>query len=162
MNHRELILSSRKKAKFAFLSLPEDLQDEIVEGLDSQALTLEAASALVKARGHSLSHEGIAGYYRAVRLERRLLESRQELSRIIAEFSGRPQKEAIESLVNLAIATAATGLADGTVGVKVDLAKLIGMLPKEAPAPEKQEEPEPKGETIPDAETIRKIRERYL
>ncbi|MHC1726516.1 MAG: hypothetical protein AB9866_10980 [Syntrophobacteraceae bacterium] len=74
MNHRELILSARKKARFAFLSLPEDLQDEIIDGLDGQSLTLEAASALVKARGHSLSHEGIAGYYRALRAERRLFQ----------------------------------------------------------------------------------------
>lgn len=72
MNHRELILSARKKAKFAFLGLPEELQDEIIGGLDNQALTLRAASALIKSRGFDLSHEAISGYYWAVRRERRL------------------------------------------------------------------------------------------
>ena len=126
MNHRELVLSARKKARFAFLTLPEDLQDEVVDGLDGQKLTLEAASALVKSRGHSLSHEAIAGYYRAVRTERRLLDANQELSRVIAEYASKPQKEALEGLTNLVIAMAASGLADGSVGIKdIDLAKLV-------------------------------------
>jgi hypothetical protein len=126
MNHREPVLSARKKARFAFLGLPEDLQDEIVEGLDGRTLTLLEASALVKSRGHSLSHEAIAGYYRAVRTERRLLEANQELSRVIAEYASKPQKEALEGLTNLVIAMAASGLADGSVGIKdINLPKLI-------------------------------------
>ncbi len=71
MNHRELILSCRKKARFAFLALPEDLQDAIIEGLDGQTMTLEGSRDWLADRGHSLSHEAIAGYYRAVRMERR-------------------------------------------------------------------------------------------
>jgi hypothetical protein len=131
MNHRELVLSARKKARFAFLSLPEDLQDEIVEGLDSRTITLEEASALVKTRGDSLSHEAIAGYYRAVRTERRLVEVNQELSRVIAEFASKPQGEALEGLCNLVIAMAASGLADGSVGIKdVDLPKLVESMGK--------------------------------
>jgi hypothetical protein len=171
LNHRDLVLSARKKARFAFLELPEDLQDEIIDGFDGKTLTLQGAADLVKARladqkaggigfhppsgkgapsqniggagfhplsgkggggdlGNppitSLSHEAIAGYYRAVRTERRLLEMNQELKRVIAEFAKKPQAQALESLVNLVIATAASGLADGSVGIKdVDLAKLI-------------------------------------
>jgi hypothetical protein len=133
MNHRELVLSARKKARFAFLSLPEDLQDEIIDGLDGQTMGLVEASALVKSRGHSLSHEAIAGYYRAVRTERRIMDANQELSRVIAEFATKPQKEALESLVNLVIATAATGLADGTVGIKdINLPKLVESMGKMA------------------------------
>ncbi len=135
MNHRELLLSASKKARFAFLSLPEGLQDEIIAGLDGQTLTLQSASALVKERGHSLSHEGIAGYYRALRTERRLLGVREEMSRIIAEYAKKPHKEALESLVNLAIATAATGLVDGSTKMKIDLAALVKALPQDQPAP---------------------------
>jgi hypothetical protein len=150
MNHRDLVLSARKKARFAFLELPEDLQDEIIDGFDGKTLTLQGAADLVKARLadqrtggigfhgpasglrppssdiRSLSHEAIAGYYRAVRTERRLLEMNQELKRVIAEFAKKPQAQALESLVNLVIATAASGLADGSVGIKdVDLPKLV-------------------------------------
>ncbi len=131
MNHRELVLSARKKARFVFLALPEDLQDELIEGLDSRKLTLYEASDLIAKSGHGLSHEAIAGYYRAVRTERRLMEVKLELGRIIAEFAKKPQKEALEGLVNLVIATAASGVADGTVGIKdINLAKLVEAMGK--------------------------------
>lgn len=165
MNHRDLILSARKKARFAFLSLPEDLQDEIIDGLDGQSLTLEAASALVKARGHSLSYVAISGYYRALRMERRLLDSRQELSRVISEFAGKPQKEALDGLVNLTIAMTASGLVDGSVGIaKINLPKLVeAMSSKSAPAAtDDKSDPKAPGENVPDAQTIREIRERFL
>lgn len=165
MNHRELILSAEKKARYAFLSLPEDLQDEIIDGLDGQTLTLQDASALVKQRGYALSYVAISGYYRAVRVERRLQDSRQELSRIISEYAGKPQKEALEGLANLTIALAATGLVDGSVGIaKINLPKLVeamGQTGEKKPEEGKVAE-QPAGDSIPDAETIRKIRERFL
>lgn len=161
MNHRELILSARKKARFAFLSLPEALQDEIIDGLDGQTLTLMEASALVKERGHSLSHEAIAGYYRALRLERRLVEVNQELSRIIAELAGKPHEEALSGLINVAIATASAGLIDGTVPIKIDLAKLVAAMsrPKrveDAPAQDAPETPSVTGLTPQAADEIRR------
>lgn len=170
MTHRDLILSARKKARFAFLALPEGLQDEVIDGLDGQTLTLADASALVKARGHSLSHEAIAGYYRALRTERRLLEVNQELSRVIGEFAGKPRDEALSSLVNLVIATAASGLADGSVGIReINLPKLVEAAAKAvASKTAGQDAGQPKDvgksawNNIPDAETIRKIREQYL
>lgn len=165
MNHRELILSARKKARFAFLSLPEGLQDEIVEGLDGRTITLEEASALVKSRGESLSHEAIAGYYRAVRMERRLVEVNQELSRVIAEFASKPQGEALEGLCNLVIAMAASGLADGSVGIKdVDLPKLVESMGKRAaPADEKASELNAaKGPETLTAKRIKELRETIL
>jgi hypothetical protein len=164
MNHRELVLSGRKKARFAFLGLPEDLQDEVIDGLDGQTLGLVEASALVKSRGHSLSHEAIAGYYRAVRTERRIMDANQELSRVIAEFATKPQKEALESLVNLVIATAATGLADGTVGIKdINLPKLVESMGKisdsaNAEAGEKDQKTEAQRKGQLSAETLDSIR----
>jgi hypothetical protein len=160
------MLSARKKARFAFLSLPEDLQDEIVEGLDAQTLTLTEASALVKSRGHSLSHEGVAGYYRAVRMQRRLLEVNEGLTQIIAECASKPQKEALEGLVNLVIATAATGVVDGSVGIaKIDLAKLVRAMATKPPQPESAPSATATAaddKNIPDAEQIRKLREQFL
>jgi len=159
MNHRDLVLSARKKARFAFLALPEDLQDEVVDGLDGQTLTLEGASALIKSRGHSLSHEAVAGYYRAVRIERRLLETNQELTRIVREFSNKSYEENLRALVNVIIATAATGLADGSVGIKdVDLGKVLKALPQNRNSDQVEKAEEPKkgqGLTAKAAEEIR-------
>jgi len=129
LNHRELILSGQKKARFHFLQLPEELQDEIIDGLDSGKLTLEAARDLVADRGYSLSHEAIASYYRAVRRERRLVEINSEVTRLIARFAEAPAKENLEALLNMVISTALVGLADGNVRVKdIDLAKMFKVL----------------------------------
>jgi hypothetical protein len=129
MNHRELVLSARKKAKFLFLSLPEELQDEVIDGLDSQKLTIEAARDLVRGRGHTIGHDAISGYYRAVRTERRLFEANQELTRILAEYADRPYEDSLQSLANLIIAMAASGLAAGDVGIKdIDLGKVLQAL----------------------------------
>lgn len=147
MNHRDLVLSASKKAKFAFLALPEDLQDEIVDGLDGQTLTLEAARDLIRARGHALSHEAVAGYYRAVRRERRLHDASQELTRIVADFSAQPE-DSLKSLTNLVIAMATAGLADGTVGIKdIDLGRLLKAAPLAVPKP-----PAPRPGQQPDVE----------
>lgn len=66
INHRELILSSSKKPRFEFLRMPHDLQDQIIDGFDANTMTLHQASELIRKQGFSLSHEAIAGYYRAV------------------------------------------------------------------------------------------------
>ena len=129
MNHRELVLSARRKAKFLFLSLPEELQDEVIDGLDGHKLTIEAARDLVRGRGHTIGHDAISGYYRAVRTERRLFEANQELTRILAEYADRPYEESLQSLANLIIAMAASGLAAGDVGIKdIDLGKVLQAL----------------------------------
>lgn len=162
MNHRELILSSRRRRKFHFLRLPEDLQDEIIDGLDRSKLTVETASDLIAERGDKLSHEAINGYYRAVRIERRLNEANLELARTIAEFAGKPTEEGLKGLLNLAIATATLGLADESIGVKnIDLARLLAVLPKmkdseDAEGAEKQEDE--KSKQLP-PELLKKIRE---
>lgn len=142
MNHRELMRSRARAAKFAFMALPEDLQDEVVDGLDARRLTLDAASDLLASRGYPLSHEAVASYYRAVRKERRLVEANREFRRVAAEFARSPLEGNLRALVNLVLAMAAEGLADGTVGIKnIDLARLLEHLP----APERPKEKAPEG-----------------
>ncbi len=70
VNHRELILSSCKKAGFKFLTIPHHVQDEIINGFDTNTMTLHQATDLARQGGVKLSHEAIAGYYRAVRQRR--------------------------------------------------------------------------------------------
>ncbi|MGO9375455.1 MAG: hypothetical protein ACLQBD_25660 [Syntrophobacteraceae bacterium] len=70
VNHRELILSSPKKAGFEFLRMPHGLQDRIIDGFDTNTMTLRQAVDLIEKDGFKLSHEAIAGYYRAVRRRR--------------------------------------------------------------------------------------------
>jgi hypothetical protein len=132
VNHRELVLSARKKAKFHFLQLPEDLQDEVIAKLDSQELTLEAARDYLAGLGHSLSHEAIASYYRAVRRERRIYDASQELTRIFESFGDQSVEDSIRGLTNYLVAVAAQKLADGEVAMKVDLGQVIKAFAKAA------------------------------
>jgi len=169
MNHRELVLSAAKKARFHFLQLPEGLQDEIVDGLDGQTLTLQAAAQLVRDRGYRLSHEAIASYYRSVRRERRLYEAEQELRRIAADFASMPIEDGARSLANLMIAMAHAGLADGSIRIKdIDLGKVLANLPSSkvgrndrpssSPADGKTDASKPASRVV-DAETIRALRD---
>jgi len=166
MNHRELVLSAAKKARFHFLQLPEGLQDEIVDGLDGQTLTLQAAAQLVRDRGYRLSHEAIASYYRSVRRERRLYEAEQELRRIAADFASMPIEDGARSLANLMIAMAHAGLADGSIRIKdIDLGKVLSNLPGRINPPagkpggeDRTAAPEAPPRVV-DAETIRTLRE---
>jgi hypothetical protein len=130
MNHRDLILSASRRDRHAFLALPESLQDEIIDQLDAGTLSVTKASELIKARGMSLSHEGVASYYRAVRRERRLVELNSEVPRLVAMFANSPTEDNLKALLNLTLATATAGLADGSVGIKdLDPVKLFGMMP---------------------------------
>jgi L-ribulose-5-phosphate 3-epimerase UlaE len=70
INHRELILSSTKKARFGFLNIPCDLQDQIIDRMDTNTMSCAQASQLIEQRGFKLSHEAISDYYKAVRLRR--------------------------------------------------------------------------------------------
>jgi hypothetical protein len=169
MNHRELVLSARKKARFHFLQLPESLQDEVIESLDGQALTLEAARDFLAGRGHVLSHEAIAAYYRAVRRERRLHDSTQELTRVFEEFRGQDLESNVKAFSLFAIARATSLMADGEVGFRdIDLGKVIsGMaaLAKEKKAEGGMREAEGGGRkaegerSVPDAATLKRLRE---
>lgn len=126
MNHRELIASARRNYRFAFSALPHDLQDRVVDGLDSNELTLREASALIESEsGVRLSHEAVSGYYAAVRRERRVADINDTMRDMIQDFAQRPTEEGLQAVVNLALAAAAHGIADGSVGIKnIDLAKL--------------------------------------
>ena len=144
MNHRDLIQSAEKNHRFAFQTLPEDLQDAIIDGLDSETLTLRAAADLITARGLKLSHEAISQYHRAVRRERRLAALNDSMARVLDEFRGRPVEGNLQALLNLLLAGAADVVASGDIELKpVDLMKLAEILkPQAEPA---QAEPAPNG-----------------
>lgn len=71
MNHRELILCSIKKRRFSFMTLPHDLQDQLMEELESNRLSLHEAANLLREKGYKMSHAAIAEYIFAVRQARR-------------------------------------------------------------------------------------------
>jgi hypothetical protein len=60
--HRELVLSSTKMVSFHFCRLPHDLQDEIIQGLETNTITLDDASLIAAGRGYTLSREAISNY----------------------------------------------------------------------------------------------------
>ncbi len=162
MNHRELVLSARKKARFHFLRIPESLQDAIVTGLDTQTLTLHQAAVMTKERGFGISHEAISDYYQAVRRERRIYDATQELQRMFEVFNEQPLEDNLRALTNFLVATAAQRLVDGEVGIKdIDLARVIQAMAKAGrPAPSDREAavpPGPGGKVV-DAEAIKELR----
>ena len=146
MNHRELMQSRMKKARFFFMSLPPDLQDQIIDGLDQGRLTLEAASDLIAKTGVKLSIEAISDYYHAVRRERRLRDLNGGLDEIREIFKDKNLDDNRRALINIAISKVIQGLADGEIGIKdLDVARMMAMLPAEAPAaiPPAQSETQP-------------------
>ncbi|OGP61833.1 MAG: hypothetical protein A2V67_04925 [Deltaproteobacteria bacterium RBG_13_61_14] len=161
MNHRELILSRDRKPRFFFLQLPLELQDRIIDGLDSGELTLEQAAGLTKLQGQYLSHEAISDYYQAVRRERRVFELNNTATRLIAEFAAAPDGQGLQALVNVVTQTALLGLVDGTVKIRpVDLAKLLE-LQRGAAATEPRPESDNQKPAMTQAEVAQRIREQY-
>ncbi len=129
-NHRDLILSrTGRKCKSAFLELPPELQDEVIDGLDRGELTLVEASDLIASHGSSLSYEAISNYYKLVRRERRLHDIRNALTDLVAEFQGTDTEQNMRALLNLALAKTIQGLADDEIGIKdLDLARMMAVL----------------------------------
>lgn len=143
MNHRELIQSADRKYRHLFRSLPDDVQDRIVDGLDNGTMTLTEASAIALEAGLKISIEAISDYYRAVRRERRLRMVQDSLKRVLESFAGTSFEDNTKVLLNLSLATAIQGLADGEIGIKdLDLARILmaaksgqgGKLPAEVQA----------------------------
>jgi len=167
VNHRDLMLSAVKMVKFNFMELPEALQDEIVDGLDSRSLSLNDAVRLLVSRGFKLSNASIGRYYAAVRRERRLSDASRNLERIIEGFANQPCEETLKSLTNLIVAMAAVGLADGKIGIKdIDLAGVLQAMRRSGAAaepsqggPGKVDSDRPKG--LSDA-TVNEIRRKIL
>lgn len=142
MNHRDLILSAPRKAKHQFLALPEELQDRIVDGLDAGTMTLQGASDEIKAAGHSLSHEAVSNYYRAVRRERRRAQIQDTLAGVLETVKDRDEQALVKAAVNLALANIIQGLADGEIGFRdLDTTRLLAANPREAAVVETGEEP---------------------
>jgi hypothetical protein len=134
MNHRDLILSAKRKTKHKFLTLPEKLQDEIVKGLDERKMSLEEASALALKRGFMISYESIGRYYREVRRERRMHDANQSLGRVMDQFANEPMEKNLQAFVNMIIGMAAIGVLEGQVGIKsIDAVKLLGMIQNVSP-----------------------------
>jgi hypothetical protein len=136
MNHRELILSrAGAKTRSTFLELPEELQDELIEGLDNGSLTLREASDKCKAAGRALSYEAISNYYRAVRRERRMYDIANDLRRVVEDQAGGDTAKLTAAAVNLLLSRVVQGLADGDIGVKdLDAARMMALLPAPTPA----------------------------
>jgi len=83
MNHRELILCSIKKPRYSFMALPHDLQDQLMEEVESNRLSCGAASKQLQEKGYMISHAAIAAYCFAVRMRRRTLTKTPELVQAI-------------------------------------------------------------------------------
>ena len=104
------MLARAKKARFAFLALPPDLQDEIVAGLDEIKLILEQAEERTREAGHEIGKSSIARYYEALRRERALQQRRDTLSQLLAGLMPQDVDANAEALTNLVISAGAEAI----------------------------------------------------
>jgi len=79
MNHRELILCSIRKPRFSFMALPHELQDQLIEEMESNRLSFIDASKRLHEMGYELSYNAIAAYCSAVRSQRRAFARHPQL-----------------------------------------------------------------------------------
>ena len=132
-NHREIMGEFRhndgRPAQMAFMDLPVDLQDEIIEGLDQCAITTANASAMVKEAGYSLSGESIRRYYAILKTQRSFWEFGHIVKTVMQYYSEIDSKTALTALLNMVTTTLLNGIANGSIEFKaVDPAKLIDCL----------------------------------
>jgi hypothetical protein len=139
IGHRELLLSAARKCRSAFLQLPEKLQDEIIDGLDSGELTYREAEKKIAQAGFDLSYNAIYNLHKTLRRERRLFLLRDNLKELMNFADMDPDKNA-KALLNLTLVSAIQGLADGEIGIRdLDLARMMAATGKEITRQDQQD-----------------------
>jgi hypothetical protein len=163
---KDTMRSSERHYRFEFLSLPEELQERIVDALDAGEMTVREAEAEIRAAGHSLSFQGVASFYSALRRERRLLEINSGVKRLIEEFKNQPAEDRLRLLLDITLAAAIDDVASGNYKLKaIDVGELAGLIaagvgqppaPADPAAATVHAEKKPAGLTTEAAEELRR------
>lgn len=105
MNHRELMRFAFTESGFPyrleFLSLPEEVQDRVVEMVDSGA-TYDEAAKWLKSKGFSVSRYSVQRYYSLLRATRSDVERGAALQLMQARYGEMDPLTALQSAINLA------------------------------------------------------------
>ena len=104
-DHKEIMRNAKSEAgknfNLGFMKLPEDLQDEIINGLDSHEMTLLEAYQLTKAKGTPLGHEAIRRYYQVLCHQRKLYELDHIMGPVIQQYMKMDAKETLTAVLNV-------------------------------------------------------------
>jgi len=132
MNHRELMRLTFSDAGFPyrleFMTLPEDLQDEAVEMMDSGKTFAYIADYLGQ-KGHSIHPQALSRYYNLLRATRNDIERGAFLSMIQARYGELDPMTALQSAINLAHVQCLRLLAEDKVPASL-LPRLLDSLMK--------------------------------
>ena len=142
-----------------FMKLPPDLQDEIVEEIDSRNLTFKQAEKVCKEKGYPICHEAIRHYYKALTHARRAYEANNALVTAIRSFEHFSTEESLKALLKLMIGITAQGMLEGKIVVKeIDVAKFTGSLLEALEAKSVKQDGQPENQTELNEEAKRRIR----
>lgn len=110
------VVDAERKDRSEFGRLPRELRDQVIAGLDSGQLTLEAATAQLNQQGHQISRTALTTAYGKLRRLRRRGEKAQALAGLVREFKGQPSLDGFGALAKLLAAQAADALLDDDAG----------------------------------------------
>lgn len=146
-NHRDIMAIARtpngSPFSFLFMQLPEDLQDEVIEGLDTNSLTFKQATDLIKSRSNILiSYESIRRYYVALQNQRRMFELDYVVKSMIQKYSEIDPRESLITLINMVTTSLFSALDSGKVKFRsIDPAKMVSALAETLTAMNPQDDP---------------------
>lgn len=124
-----LALVDERKHQLAFMQLPEELQEEIVSGLDAGKLTLRSSSILAKEKGHIISREAIRRYYQLLTHQRKHFEYADIIKVMTHQFAEMDARSALKSFLNLGISQLFRAVHEGQINLESkDYAKFVTAL----------------------------------
>ncbi len=134
MNHRDIMLMAamfnERQPKFDFLRIPEEIQDAVIDGLDTATMTYTEASQFLKDSGYSLSHESIRRYYMTLKNERRKHDMSYVARATMAQYANYDFQGAMETLLALSITAVLHTLSDGKLNLGNQLSRVMEQILK--------------------------------
>jgi len=169
MNHRDVmslaVTAAGNAFHSSFMELPQDLQDEIIDKIDTGAITFPQAGEMVKKAGYRCPVMAIHRYYTLFCMQRQVYDIRNIVVGLMDQYVQLDSRAATIALYNIVVTNVLKALADGTMKFKSrsDPSKLIDALLRSGNILEKLTpvSPEP-GSNAADAELRRRrLRELY-
>lgn len=134
MNHRDVmalaVTAAGNPFHSTFMGLPADLQDEIMDGIDTGTMTCVEAARVAKEAGHRVSAMAIFRYYNLFCMQRQIYDVQNIVVGLMDQYVQIDPRAATISLYNIVVTNVLKALADGTMKFKSrsDPSKLIDAL----------------------------------
>lgn len=134
MNHRDVmalaVTAAGNPFYSTFMELPQELQDEIIDKIDTGEATFAEAGKMVKEAGHQCSTMAIHRYYTLFCMQRQVFDIRNIVVGLMDQYVQLDPRAATIALYNIVVTNVLKALADGTMKFKSksDPSKLIDAL----------------------------------